>query len=634
MNLLASSTLQRLAGIVGLAVLVIAGTLSVAKSLAQETGEQAARATPLAMAFAYQGRVEQDGVPATGFFDFEFRLFDSAVAGSAVGPMIPADDLQVTNGLFSIALNFGADAFEGSERFLEVKMRPGTGGAFAQLGDRQAMTATPYALYASKTGPHSHFGDTWSGPLSPLGVGLTVEVTGTGGDAAILGTGTVANGLSGQSTYNSGVYGTSTNGYGVQGFAPSTAISGVRGLAGGSATGVSGLSVDGIGTYGSATGTGTGVLGESLNVGVRGHAVSTTSTYGVYGDSVGIAGVYGLGPSGVLGSSSQPLGASNRAGTVGVNTGTGCNASSTSSFCVGVAGIALADPETIGVYGKGVRWGVYSDGALGASNAAGIAVYGLGATGVSGVSTSVGGAGVMGTAHTSGSCNTSGGVSTLCYGVVGDASATPGTGGIGVMGIGSDAGIWGRATGPTSYAAIFDGRVHFNGILDGPSGQIRTVSFKPDFDGLHNLGFNGAAYGEVVTYDLDEISDIRRKKDIEHIAYGLDEVLALNPVSYQLRNRDSGVELGLIAQEVREIIPEVVDEGDDPDHTLAMDYTDLIPVLIKAIQEQDARIDALGGVEREKANSSDRWLVVGSIALAFLGAGFGLGQVQSRRIRG
>lgn len=87
-------------------------------------------------------------------------------------------------------------------------------------------------------------------------------------------------------------------------------------------------------------------------------------------------------------------------------------------------------------------------------------------------------------------------------------------------------------------------------------------------------------------------SDSRFKKDITALPYGLETILKLNPVIYNWKNREQDHKsLGLIAQEVQPIIKEIVHVSDDKDKTLSVSYTELIPVLIKAIKEQQAIID-------------------------------------------
>ena len=85
-------------------------------------------------------------------------------------------------------------------------------------------------------------------------------------------------------------------------------------------------------------------------------------------------------------------------------------------------------------------------------------------------------------------------------------------------------------------------------------------------------------------------SDRRIKKNIVDIKYGLEDVLKIQPRSYQMKEV-SGDYIGLIAQEVEEIIPEVV--SGDPEKQLTLDYGSLVAVAFKAIQEQQAIIEAL-----------------------------------------
>ena len=103
-------------------------------------------------AFMYQGRLTDNGVAATGVYDVEVALFDAANAGALVGvPQVSThDDVQVTSGLFVIRLDFGAAAFTGQRRWLEIRVRPGGSvGAFSVLAPRHEVTPDPVALYST-----------------------------------------------------------------------------------------------------------------------------------------------------------------------------------------------------------------------------------------------------------------------------------------------------------------------------------------------------------------------------------------------------------------------------------------------------------------------------------------------------
>ena len=107
-----------------------------------------AHASPVGSAFSYQGRLVASGVPAEGSYDFHFNLYDVASAGSQVGLTQTNNAVVVSNGAFTVQLDFGAGAFTGEARWLEITLRTGT-NAFTTLNPRQQVTATPYAVSAA-----------------------------------------------------------------------------------------------------------------------------------------------------------------------------------------------------------------------------------------------------------------------------------------------------------------------------------------------------------------------------------------------------------------------------------------------------------------------------------------------------
>jgi len=91
-------------------------------------------------------------------------------------------------------------------------------------------------------------------------------------------------------------------------------------------------------------------------------------------------------------------------------------------------------------------------------------------------------------------------------------------------------------------------------------------------------------------------SDLRAKHDIAPLSYGLAEVLRLRPVAFRWNDLvEDRKTLGLIAQDLQGVVDEAVLASDpsQPDSRLGIAYNALIPVLIKAVQELSAEVDAL-----------------------------------------
>jgi len=98
-----------------------------------------------------QGRLADNGNPANGNYDLQFILRDAAT--NQVGSTVTLAPVLVTNGLFAVTLDFGANAFDGSARWLEIAVRknepPGLPPEFVTLSPRQPVTAAPYAIQAA-----------------------------------------------------------------------------------------------------------------------------------------------------------------------------------------------------------------------------------------------------------------------------------------------------------------------------------------------------------------------------------------------------------------------------------------------------------------------------------------------------
>jgi hypothetical protein len=279
-------------------------------------GAALAGAQPVGTVFTYQGRLTDAGNPATGAYDLQLALFDAASGGAQIGSTLTRDDVAVTNGLFTVSLDFGA-VFAGSKRWLEIRVRPGAStGAYTPLAGRQELTPSPNASFAS--------GVPWAGVANkPAGFADDVD-NDSGGDitSVAAGFGLTGGGATGNVTLNANVAG--------NGSATTLARSDHDHFAqvwnGASSNGltVANASATGVGLHGQAlatSGASRGVLGESASV-----------------DGAGVYGTNASGGSAIVGRTTATAGGN---AIVGITEGAG-------GF--GVTGAALTSGR--GVYGS------------------------------------------------------------------------------------------------------------------------------------------------------------------------------------------------------------------------------------------------------------------------------------------
>jgi hypothetical protein len=107
--------------------------------------------------------------------------------------------------------------------------------------------------------------------------------------------------------------------------------------------------------------------------------------------------------------------------------------------------------------------------------------------------------------------------------------------------------------------------------------------FQMDMSGNLTMAGNVTAY-----------SDIRLKTNIQTIQNALDKVMQMRGVSYErIDNGEKNV--GVIAQEMKEVLPEVVLEREGEDQFMSVSYGNIVGVLIEAIKELKAEIEVLKG---------------------------------------
>jgi hypothetical protein len=97
-------------------------------------------------AFTYQCRLTDGGAPANGNYDLQFALWDSLSGGTQIGSTQTVSGVSVNNGIFTVTLDFGANALPGASRFLEISARVSGAVSFTLLSPRQQITSTPYAV--------------------------------------------------------------------------------------------------------------------------------------------------------------------------------------------------------------------------------------------------------------------------------------------------------------------------------------------------------------------------------------------------------------------------------------------------------------------------------------------------------
>lgn len=111
------------------------------------TPDMVSAETALRSEFTYQGQLLSGKEPVDENCDMQFSLYDDETDGARIGDTVLAKAVSVQDGRFTVVLDFGSGAFEGSARWLEIAVRCPSGlGSYTTLSPRQALTAVPYAL--------------------------------------------------------------------------------------------------------------------------------------------------------------------------------------------------------------------------------------------------------------------------------------------------------------------------------------------------------------------------------------------------------------------------------------------------------------------------------------------------------
>jgi hypothetical protein len=142
------------------------------------------------------------------------------------------------------------------------------------------------------------------------------------------------------------------------------------------------------------------------------------------------------------------------------------------------------------------------------------------------------------------------------------------------------------------WEEIWGGRTYTQNLVVSDRVESHLIPRIQPSGPLYNLGTSIEPWNIIFSSTgTVQKSDIKLKKNVKSISYGIKDILKLNPVSYEWKTNANGTRLGFIAQEVEKIIPNVILK--DSLDNYSMFYSELIPVLVKGIQEQQKIIDTL-----------------------------------------
>jgi hypothetical protein len=143
-------------------------------------------------AFTYQGQLQNNGSPASGTYALTFSLFNTNTTGVSVAEPVTNNAVVITNGLFTVLIDFGPGVFTGTTNWLQIGVATNGVESFTALTPRQELTPAPNAIYAESA----------NGLSGKLSASQLTSIGNTNG-----GSGNFFVGLSGNSTM-SGYYNT------------------------------------------------------------------------------------------------------------------------------------------------------------------------------------------------------------------------------------------------------------------------------------------------------------------------------------------------------------------------------------------------------------------------------------------
>ncbi len=470
--------------------------------------------------FTYQGKLTDSAMAANGTYDLGFALYDAPTGGNQIGTSITRPAVNVSNGIFTVSLDFGANAFPGADRYLQIAVKRPSDTNYTTLTPRQPISSAPYSIRALNATNSSNLGGTAANQFVQTNDSrLTDARTPTAGSANY-----IQNTTTQQTSSNFNISGTGTANI----FNTATQYN----------------------------------FGGSRILGVPN---STSVTLGL--------------------NAGNTLGGGNTDNTfVGSNTGVNCQTATNLGNCLGntYLGRNAGASQIIGSGNTfiGIDTGNVSPG---------------------------GGSGVS----LGGSNNTLiGARSSLTDQSLDHATAI----GADSYAAQSNSIVLGRNSGADQVVSF--------GIINAQSGislNDRVLHLRDSSDDFHTISYNSGTNGMIFrTFDTYQwfnfrnnrvnmqlntngdlaivgnylkISDARYKTNVQTINSPLDSIRRLRGVTYNWipEFNNSAKQIGFIAQEVEQVLPEMVHTDEKGFKSVA--YSDAVPVLVEAIKEQQKQID-------------------------------------------
>ena len=162
------------------------------------------------------------------------------------------------------------------------------------------------------------------------------------------------------------------------------------------------------------------------------------------------------------------------------------------------------------------------------------------------------------------------------------------------IGVNNIYGVGDTSIDPDNYGGYY----YADGQYTGTNPGVAFVIGNGDVNASNGLAGNNPSNAFVVNYDgsatlsgdLTINSDMRLKSNIISLSGALAKLLEIDGKTYTMKSNEKDAKIGLLAQDVQKVLPELVKESDDKQGTLSVNYQGLIPVLINAIKEQQEQL--------------------------------------------